>query len=397
MSDRGEGPGGQGRRRVLIIGMLDSPHFARWLSSLRRLPIDVVLSPSSPNRRIHPGIEQLVNGSSPASYRLSGIEARLSLVIWAIDIVLGGRLRAKVLQVRVGQLQPNAIHAVELQHAGYTLLRALEVGAVRGDVTVALTNYGSDLFWFERFPRHRAKLTRLLRRSDFYSAECARDVELARRLGFRGRALEVLPNAGGLDVPSAGLGLPLTPAAERRVILIKGYTNFVGRAQDILSAIGRRSAELNGWNIVVYSATLRSRALCRWLSIRHPSLSIRAIPKKRLTHDEMLELFRQAAVYIGFSQSDGISTSFLEALACGAYPLQTNSACIGEWGGKGAVFSPLDVDDPSAAVRELIRVLDEPTMRADAAARNSEVARTHLDRSLITRRFEDDYRVLLGL
>ena len=377
--------------------MLDSPHFARWLATVQGLPIDVMLFPSSPNRRIHSGVERLVSTPSVATYRLTGIESRLSLAIWAIDLVVGGRLRAKVLQWRVGQVDPHVIHAVELQHAGYALLRVLESGAVRGDVTIALTNYGSDLFWFERFPRHGAKLTRLLSYADYYSAECARDVHLARRLGFRGQALTILPNAGGLNGASSDPSKPLTPFAERRVVLIKGYTNFVGRAQDILGAIGQCAANLEGWDIVVYSSTLRARAMCRWLSTRHPSLSIRAIPKRRLTHDEMLELFQQAAVYVGFSRSDGISTSFLEALACGAYPLQTTSACVDEWADRGAVFSPLDVDDPAAAVDELIRVLNDPEMRADASFANAEVARTHLDSSAISRRFEDDYRVVLGL
>ena len=376
--------------------MLDSPHFARWLATLQGLPIDVELFPSSPNRRVHQGIEHLIAADSVAKYRLLGIESRLSLAIWALDLFLGGRLRARVLQWRIGQVSPHMIHAVELQHAGYVVLRVLEVGGVHDDVTIALTNYGSDLFWFERFPRHAAKLTRLLSRADFYSAECARDVRLARRLGFTGRALTVLPNAGGLGTASSDASTP-PPVAERRVVLIKGYTNFVGRAQDILGAMGRRAANLEGWDIVVYSSTLRARALCRWLSIRHPSLSMQAIPKKQLTHDEMLELFRQAAVYVGFSRSDGISTSFLEALACGAYPLQTTTACIDEWADRGAVFSPLDVRDPDAAVGELIRVLSDPEMRTDAAAWNTEVARTHLDSSAISRRFEDDYRVVLGL
>lgn len=377
--------------------MLDSPHFARWLATLQGLPIDVELFPSSPNRRVHQGIEHLIAADSVAKYHLTGIESRLSLAIWALDLFLGGRLRARVLQWRIGQVSPHMIHAVELQHAGYVVLRVLEVGGVDDDVTIALTNYGSDLFWFERFPRHAAKLIRLLSRADFYSAECARDVRLARRLGFTGRALTVLPNAGGLDAASSDPSKPLTPVAERRVVLIKGYTNFVGRAQDILGAIGQRAANLEGWDIVVYSSTLRARALCRWLSTRHPSLSIRAIPKKQLTHDEMLELFRHAAVYVGFSRSDGISTSFLEALACGAYPLQTTTACVDEWADRGAVFSPLDASDPSAAIAEVIRVLNDPEMRAAAAARNTEVATTHLGRLAISQRFEDDYRVVLGL
>jgi hypothetical protein len=49
-------------------------------------------------------------------------------------------------------------------------------------------------------------------------------------------------------------------------------------------------------------------------------------------------------IYIGCSISDGISTSFLEALTKGVYPIQTNTSCAGEWIDKGAVASLIDLD-----------------------------------------------------
>jgi hypothetical protein len=49
-------------------------------------------------------------------------------------------------------------------------------------------------------------------------------------------------------------------------------------------------------------------------------------------------------IYIGCSISDGISTSFLEAITKGVYPIQTNTSCAGEWVDKGAVASLIDLD-----------------------------------------------------
>jgi glycosyltransferase involved in cell wall biosynthesis len=49
----------------------------------------------------------------------------------------------------------------------------------------------------------------------------------------------------------------------------------------------------------------------------------------------MHEKFANSRFYIGASRSDGISTSFLEALALGAYPIQTNTSCGNEWVEKG--------------------------------------------------------------
>jgi glycosyltransferase involved in cell wall biosynthesis len=45
----------------------------------------------------------------------------------------------------------------------------------------------------------------------------------------------------------------------------------------------------------------------------------------------MLTLFGKSLVYVGVSLSDGISTSMSEAIAMGAFPIQTNTACTNEW------------------------------------------------------------------
>ena len=45
----------------------------------------------------------------------------------------------------------------------------------------------------------------------------------------------------------------------------------------------------------------------------------------------MYGLFSKAKVYIGISKSDGISTSLLEAMALGAFPIQSNTSCANEW------------------------------------------------------------------
>jgi len=311
--------------------------------------------------------------------------------------VLAGRCRAWLLRKRIASLRPCLVHALELQHAGYLVLRARKQHGKMPWPSLAVTNYGSDLFWFQRIPRHRQKLEQLLEVTDFYFAECMRDVELAKGLGFRGRTLKVLPNAGGV-VGAGSIDPSALPAvSQRRIVLIKGYTNFVGRAQDVLQELAARSGEFVGWDIVVYSATLRARLMCRRLSQRDRTLSLKALPKKSLSHAQMLSLFESAAAYVGFSKSDGVSTSFLEALCAGAYPLQTSTACVDEWAEKGAVFTSLNVDDPRAAVDELIRVLADEPHRRLAMESNARVAREHLDADAINKEFEREYRLVLGL
>ena len=66
--------------------------------------------------------------------------------------------------------------------------------------------------------------------------------------------------------------------------------------------------------------------------------------RKPISHRQLEDIFAISRIYIGCSISDGISTSFLEALTKGVYPIQTNTSCAGEWVDKGAVASLIDLD-----------------------------------------------------
>jgi len=84
-----------------------------------------------------------------------------------------------------------------------------------------LTNWGSDIFWFQRFPRHKARLQNLLQLADFLSAEGERDIVLAMKLGFTGPATPVIPNAGGLS--EADFAVARVAPCERKTIALTGY------------------------------------------------------------------------------------------------------------------------------------------------------------------------------
>jgi glycosyltransferase involved in cell wall biosynthesis len=60
-------------------------------------------------------------------------------------------------------------------------------------------------------------------------------------------------------------------------------------------------------------------------------LNITVHKKGSLAHQEVLGIFAKSRIYIGLSMSDGISTSLLEAMSMGAFPIQTNTSCADEW------------------------------------------------------------------
>jgi glycosyltransferase involved in cell wall biosynthesis len=219
---------------------------------------------------------------------------------------------------------PDFVHALELQHAGYITLRALDDARV-GTPFIA-TNYGSDIYWFSQYPKHKKKIESLLLRADFYSAECQRDFLLAREHGFLGRELPLMPNAGGIDPDDYEEGVSL--ASTRRIIAVKGYHGWVGRALTALEALESIAESLVGYKVVIYSANAAVIRRARFLASK---TKIQVEVLGRVPHESMLSLFSKSRIYVGLSLSDGISTSLIEAMAMGAFPIQTSSSCAGEW------------------------------------------------------------------
>ena len=307
--------------------MLDSIHTARWLGQFRNSNVQFLLFPSSPHRRLVRDLEDLLGSKFEASYTLVPGARWFALPLWFLDKIFGNFFRGFLLRKVISRFNPDFIHALELQNAGYVLLSAApETGPSRSKIIV--TNWGSDIYWFGRFRKHKKKISALLRLADCYSAECKRDVELALKFGFKGEVLPVLPNAGGYS--ASLLEQPMSLVASRRVIAVKGYHGWAGRAKIALEAIGTIHQELEGLSVVVYSANYSVARQARKLS-RETKLQVTVHRKGALTHEEMMKLFGEAKIYVGVSRTDGISTSLLEAMAMGAIPVQTSTSCCEEW------------------------------------------------------------------
>jgi len=360
-------------KRVLVVCMFDSIHSARWLTQFKKQNIDFLIFPSSPHRRVHLELEELLSSSGSTSFRLAPFARYFALPLWVLDKFANNFFRGWLLRRAVKNFQPSVIHSLELQNAGYVSLRALSTYRPKG-LKFIVTNWGSDIFWFQRFPKHKAKLQRLLQLADAYSAECERDVVLARNLGFTGQIMPVIPNAGGFS--EADLAIPRLAPSERKKIALKGYHGWVGRAKVSLEAVREMPEELMGYQIVVYSANRSVLRLAKQVS-KQTGLEITAFGKGAMSHNQALEMFAKSKIYVGLSESDGISTSMLEAMAMGAIPVQTSTACCDEWfGDSGVAVHEITVPAVKDAIRQGLRLTENPanaeknieTIRARASA-----------------------------
>lgn len=367
-------------RIVILVCMVDSIHTARWLNTFSGEKIRFILMPSTPNRSIHPIIRELIHGNpnQKSTVDIRPFGGKLSVPLWLLDILFRDWIRGAILSRLIKSSKPDYVHALELNHAGYIMSRTQK----RYQpilVKFMATNWGSDIFWFQQFSSHRKRLEKLLTGLDFYSAECHRDLALATKYGFTGKFMEVFPNAGGFE--HSHLTKSLSRTSDREIILIKGYQSFVGRAVIALEAVSSISENLSNYKLVVYSANYKTQRMVKKLKAQN-GLDITCYGKKQLSHDEMLSLFETARIYLGVSLSDGISTSLLEAMAGGAFPIQTRTSCADEWIENGV--SGLLVDPSIESICQALITASANDDLVDAASEiNLKLVRNKLDKTVL--------------
>ena len=386
--------------RILFVAMSDSIHTARWISLLHGQNWDLHLFPSLDVGRIHPDLMGVTvhhsffgpRGTAKGTVRTRGVYLpgqQLSRIPRALLRKFMPDYRQQQLRRLIGRLKPDVVHSMELQSAGYLTLGAKH--ALEGRFpTWIVTNWGSDIYLFGRLPVHRERLKQVLAECDFYSCECRRDVDLARRLELKGEVLPVLPNSGGFDIGASAALREVELPSSRKLIMLKGYQGWAGRALVGLRALKRCADLLQGYTVVIYSATDDVR-LAAELFEADTGISTCVLPQGT-PHRDVLAHHARARVSIGLSISDAISTSFLEAMVMGSLPIQSTTGCADEWAedGKGALFVP--AEDPEAVEAALRRALSDDDLVNAAAASNWETARRRLDIRLIQPQVVDLYR-----
>jgi glycosyltransferase involved in cell wall biosynthesis len=410
-------------RRILFVGMQMSTHTARWINQLADEGWDLHLFPMDhqpvilemrgvtihqPWQMIRPRklLRKWLSSLRDGHCRWFDVESDLhpnKLPVKAIYpfpmLSPLARILNKVLRVRFGEseadapffygphvlsrlirrLKPDLIHSMEFQHCGYNVLRAKEISSNSFPPWLA-TNWGSDIYYFKRFEDHRAQIVRLLQNIDFYSCECRRDITLARELGMKAVVLPVMPNTGGFELGQIGqLRQGLQPS-QRGLIMVKGYQHFAGRALTALDAIERCSSLLDRFRIIIFSPSYETVARVNEIRDRL-DLNIEVLPYAN--HTKMLRLFSKARIYLGVSISDAISTSMLEAMAMGAFPIQTNTSCCDEWIVDGRSGYIIPSDDIDLIADRLRKALTDDDLVNTAAAENWKTVCERLDSEVL--------------
>ena len=342
-------------RKVLLVAMADSVHTGRWISQFDGEAIDFMLFPSTPHRRIHSLIKQRLYGDVEARVRISKWMNWAALPLGIVDLVFVNFFRAKLLSREIKKFEPDVIHIMETQHAGYLTDRALQTVKYKPKVTLSI--WGSDLFWFQRFPKHQIKIKSMLDQVDLLVMECRRDLELAITLGFKGLFFDSMPATGGMNTELLAEKARYLPARDRKWIAVKGYSGFVGQGKDAIRVISEIESQIPDFSVMVYSAGMGTQWFARGLQKKMGARLVIA-RKHRLSNNDIQEMFLKSRVALGLSLSDGLPATVKEAMCMGAFPIQTSTSCAGEWfinGESGILVEPNQITSTAGALLKVLR------------------------------------------
>jgi len=348
--------------KILFVAMSESVHTARWISQVSNLGWEIHLFPSIDYGRINPSLENIhvYHTFYPSQNRNSKNVISHGFPVFNFLLSALGRrgiahffpnYRSKQLANIIDSIKPDIVHSLEMQNAGYLVLNAKN-NYLKFMPPWIVTNWGSDIFLFGRLNEHKQKIKDVLFHCNYYSCECIRDVYLAKDMGFNGVVLPVFPNTGGFDLAEASFFRNKTLPSKRRCIMLKGYQNWAGRALVGLRALERCVDILSGYEILLFSASTDVKLAAELFNEKN-NISINILPNN-LNQNEILHYHSISRISIGLSISDAISTSLLEAIVMGSFPIQSFTACADEWvinEKSGLLVPPEDVDVIEKAIR----------------------------------------------
>ena len=396
--------------KLLIVAMADSIHTKRWLSLISKQNWDVYLFPTNSFVSVHPGMPAVkICRSRFLSFLINRFKARGKTrgntgysLLGNVDMFSRGELLRKFFPDRrisrligvIKKTKPDLIHSMHIQESGYLVLEAKK--RFKGHFPGWLvTNWGSELNLFSRISFQKEKIKEVLLNCDYLSGECSGDLKIARDMGFKGKFMPVIPNSGGMDFEEIDRIRKQVPTSGRKNIMLKGYQNWAGRSLVGLRALERCADVLKDYKILIYCADKIDVIIAAELFTEKTGIETVIIPLNT-PHSEILSYHGISRISIGLSITDAISTSLLEAMVMGSFPIQSSTSCAGEWlkdGQTGMLVEPEDPEDVEKAIR---KALSDDDLVNKAAVLNYNVLKERLEYSRIKNRVIDSYKSLAG-
>ncbi|WP_026714568.1 glycosyltransferase family 4 protein [Flavobacterium daejeonense] len=284
-------------------------------------------------------------------------------------------------------IQPDVVHSFELHSCSYPILKTMQKFP---KLKWLYSCWGNDLFYYRQYKTHLKRIQQVLARVNFLHTDCMRDFEIAKKLGFKGQFLGVIPGGTGYKIKE--LDVYKLDITERKIILVKGYEHKFGRGLNVIKALQLLDKELEKYKVIVFGA--HQKVIDYITSNR---LDFTFFDRHGLSHKELMQLMGKSLVYIGNSISDGMPNTMLEAVVMGAFPIQSNPGGASEeiivQGRNGYLIA--NPESVSEIKEILLKALSEKSNFVKAAEINQQLAQERLDYAVNQLRVIEMYNTIL--
>jgi len=363
-SDRSKKSSRLNKDKILLVGMADSPHFQKWLRILRKEFPDkkFLVFPSDRPRLTKAKLNDLKQGKNSIQiFRLIPIEQLNFISYYVLDIVFGHKWRAYFLAKFILMHKPAINHFHEMQHGAYIYNLIVNYRKIPNNSRNIISTWGSDLTLYSWVDKHKHQIQSCFIWADILTAEKEIEFEDAKRLGFKSEFRAPIYITCGENFSS---NPEFIKPSTRRLILVKGHQLDTGRALNALFAISQMGKELEGFEVIVYSASESVEIQVDILRNRN-KINIKTLEK--VSNNEMRNLFQKARVAISLAVSDGLPGVLVEAMQAGALPIQSENSAADKFivhGKNGFIVNPWDLN----LIRESIQKAITEDMLVDEAS-----------------------------
>jgi glycosyltransferase involved in cell wall biosynthesis len=363
--------GSMSKRKILIVGMSESPHLHTWIEGIAASQVvdELWLFPSDFPMKKHKNKSVQVH---EFPYLFFG---KPTNVIYRILDLLTSRLwRSYFLFREINRVKPTHLHFHETQHGAYLYNAIAKHPKNKFKGKLILSTWGSDLLVYGRTDSHKSRVREAMSWVDLLTSERNHDLEVARINGFTGKFIAPTYITIGHQTSQ----IQFRSASERSTVLIKGYQDNHGRALNALASVELLASEmdLSGFQFRIFSAADSVKLKSELLRLEL-GLNITVLP--RMAKEELAKYFGEARVYIGLAISDGLSTSMAEAMAYGAFPIQSKNSAAPEFlqnNITGGIVDPWDIIEISRLLK--LALLDDELVN-QAALVNHETLKQKYD------------------
>lgn len=342
--------------KILMVSM-NSIHFIKWVNQLKDAGFDVYWFDingggvkSDSINWVHQIVDWKMKWNFPGRVFMKKHFGKLYNFIQKIN----NRNTALEFKKVLHRIQPDIVHSFAVNIAGLPILSCMK----SNDIKWLVSTWGSDIYYYKKLGIKENEIRALFERINFCITDCLRDKQNSFDLGFKGKFLGVFPGNGGIHFPISIENLK--SISDRKIILIKGYKNNIGRADIIIEAFDKSLEEdISSYEVVIVGAP---KSFKNFIQNKFKDSKFKLtiftndVP---IDNGRLLNIMNESYLFIANSVSDGMPNMLIEAMGMGCLPIHSNpggviNEVIENKKNGIVICNPLDANEINLAIKEAL-------------------------------------------